>query len=83
MNQAKITLAIAAVIAAAALTTAAFTVPQQVMAYKHNHHNNHNDIKVDQQINQANFCDNGAACINDAQNNFGPQQVQLALPVMS
>jgi hypothetical protein len=72
MNQAKITLAIAAVIAAAALTTAAFTVPQQVMAYKHNHHNNHNDIKVDQQINQANFCDNGPACINEAQNNFGP-----------
>jgi hypothetical protein len=82
MKHTKITLAIAAIIAAAALATTAFTVPQQVMAYKHNHHNNHNDIKVDQQINQANFCANRSACINDAQNNFGPQQVQLAPPVM-
>jgi hypothetical protein len=49
------TLAIAAMVTAAALATVAFAVPQQVMAYRHSHHNN-NNIKVDQQINQANFC---------------------------
>jgi curli biogenesis system outer membrane secretion channel CsgG len=59
--KAKMMLAITAIVAAAAFTTAAFTVPQEVKAYKHNHHNNHNDIKVDQQINQANICDNESA----------------------
>ena len=51
------TLTITAIVAAAALASVAFAVPQQVMAggYGHRHHNN-NGIKVDQQINQANQC---------------------------
>lgn len=58
MNHSRMTLAITAIVAASALTTLAFAVPQQVMAYGHKHHNNnnHNSIKVDQQINQANQC---------------------------
>ena len=55
MNHSRMTLAITAIVAAAALATVAFAVPQQVMAYRHNHHNN-NHIKVDQQVNQANLC---------------------------
>jgi len=55
MNRSRITLAITAIVAAAALATVAFAVPQQVMAYRHNHHNG-NSIKVDQQVNQANQC---------------------------
>ena len=55
MNHSRMTLAIAAMVTAAALATVAFAVPQQVMAYRHSHHNN-NNIKVDQQVNQANFC---------------------------
>lgn len=55
MNHSRMTLAITAIVAAAALATVAFAVPQQVMAYRHNHHNN-NRIKVDQQVNQANLC---------------------------
>jgi hypothetical protein len=47
-------MAITAIVAAAALASVAFAVPQQAMAYRH-HHNN-NSIKVDQQVNQANFC---------------------------
>jgi hypothetical protein len=60
MNHRNTTLAIAAIVAAAALTGVAFAIPQQVMAggYGHRHHNNHNanSIKVDQQINQLNAC---------------------------
>ncbi len=60
MNQ-KITLAITAIVAAAALATVAFAAPQQVMAGgHHNHHNNDKGIKVDQQINQLNNCTNQA-----------------------
>jgi hypothetical protein len=77
------TLAITAIVAAAALATIAFSVPQQVMAWGHHHHNhnNHkNGIRVDQQINQLNACTD-SVCANDGQNNYGPQQVQLAPPV--
>jgi hypothetical protein len=65
MNQ-RMTLAITAIVAAAALATVAFATPQQVMAGGHNHHghNNDNGIKVDQQVNQANNCNNGAYCVN-------------------
>jgi curli biogenesis system outer membrane secretion channel CsgG len=58
MNHRRMTLAIAAIVAAAALTTVAFAVPQHVMAYRHHHHhnNNHKSIKVDQQVNQENQC---------------------------
>jgi hypothetical protein len=58
MNHRRITLAIAAIVAAAALATIAFAVSQQVMAYRHHHHHhdNHISIKVDQQVNQENQC---------------------------
>ena len=71
MNHSRITLAITAIVAAAALATVAFAVPQQAMAgYGHyNHNHNNNGIKVDQQINQLNACTNQSFCLNDAQNN--------------
>lgn len=57
MNHVKMTLTITAIVAAAALATIAFAVPQQVVAggYGHRHHNS-NGIRVDQQVNQANVC---------------------------
>jgi hypothetical protein len=71
----KVTLAIVAIVAAGVLTAAAFAIPQQALAYKH-HHNNHDNIKVDQQINQLNQCAGGAldntgsstVCVNQADN---------------
>jgi hypothetical protein len=71
MNHSRITLAITAIVAAAALATVAFAVPQQAMAGygHHNHNHNNNGIKVDQQINQLNACTNQSFCLNDAQNN--------------
>jgi hypothetical protein len=62
----NVTLAIAAIIAATALTAAAFAIPQQVLAGgHHNHNSNHNgnSLKVDQQINQLNNC-TSAYCVN-------------------
>ena len=62
MNRRNTTLAIAAIIAAAALTGVVFAIPQQVLAggYGHRHHNNNNhnanSIRVDQQVNQLNAC---------------------------
>jgi hypothetical protein len=61
MNHRNTTLAIAAIVAAAALTGVAFAIPQQVMAggYGHRHHNNNhnaNSIKVNQAVNQLNAC---------------------------
>ena len=61
MNHKSTTLAVAAIIAAAAMTGVAFAVPQQVMAGGHGHghgHNNHNSngISVNQQVNQENQC---------------------------
>lgn len=56
MNYGRLTLAITAIVAAAALATVAFAATQQVMAYRHNHHHNNNHIKVDQQVNQENQC---------------------------
>jgi hypothetical protein len=69
MNHRNTTLAIAAIVAAAALSGVAFAIPQQVMAggYGHRHHNNNhnaNSIKVDQQINQLNAC-NGTSSAPD------------------
>jgi hypothetical protein len=55
MNHSRMTLAITAIIAAAALATVALAVPQQAMAYRHSHHHD-NSIKVDQQVNQENQC---------------------------
>ena len=70
MNHKNMTLAIAAIVAAVAMTAVAFAIPQQALAYGHhnnNNHNNGNSIKVDQQISQANFCSN-STCVNDASN---------------
>lgn len=74
------TLVITAIVAAAALATIEFAVPQQVMAggygHHHNHHNRNNGLKVDQQINQENNCTH-SICANDGQNNFGLPQPQV------
>jgi archaellin len=62
------TLAIAAIVAAVAMTAAAFVVPQQALAYgHHNNHNNRNSIKISQDISQPNACSN-STCVNDASN---------------
>jgi hypothetical protein len=71
MNHKNTTLAIAAIVAAVAMTAVAFAIPQQALAYGHhnnNNHNNGNSIKVDQQISQANFCTNQSFCDNQADN---------------
>ncbi|MGB6673872.1 MAG: hypothetical protein WBE34_15685 [Candidatus Nitrosopolaris sp.] len=69
MNHSKTTLAIAAIVAALALTGVAFAIPQQALAGGHHHnHNNNNSIKVDQQINQLNNCTSNAQCANYADN---------------
>jgi hypothetical protein len=63
----RMTLAITAIVAAAALATVAFAIPQQVMAggyrHHHDHQHNNNGIKVDQQVNQENNCTQ-AFCFN-------------------
>jgi uncharacterized protein (DUF697 family) len=66
MNHKFVTLGIAAIIAAVAVTTVGFAMPQQALA--HSGHHNNNGIKVDQVINQANIC-NQSECVNDANNN--------------
>jgi hypothetical protein len=66
MNHKNTTLAIAAVVAAVAMTAGALAIPQQAMAYEHHNHN-HNSIDVSQSINQANLCSN-STCLNDASN---------------
>ena len=67
MNHKNATLAIAAIVAAVAITAVAFAVPQQALAGGHNH-NHGNSIKVDQQVDQANVCTNSSFCQNDANN---------------
>jgi hypothetical protein len=69
MNHKNMTLAIAAIVVAVAMTGIAFAIPQQALAGGHHHHNNNNNsIKVDQNTTQLNFCDNGAFCHNEANN---------------
>jgi hypothetical protein len=70
MNHKHVTLGIAAIIAAMALTAVGFAVPQQALAY--HHHNHNNGVKVDQQILQENFCANFTAC-----ENFGDNQADI------
>ena len=70
MNHKNTTLAIAAIVAAVAMTAAAFAIPQQALAgghHNHNNGNNGNSIKVSQDISQANLCSN-STCLNDANN---------------
>jgi hypothetical protein len=68
MNHKNMTLAIAAIVASVAMTTVAFAVPQQVLAYGHHNHNNSNSIKVSQDISQANLCSNSSFCLNTGSN---------------
>ena len=69
MNHKNTTLAIAAIVAAVAMTAGAFASPQQVFAHYgyHNHNSNSNNIKVDQNTTQLNLCDQ-SLCINQADN---------------
>jgi hypothetical protein len=66
MNHKKMTLGLAAIVAAVALTASVFAVPQQALAGGHHHHNN--GIKVDQSISQLNVCSNDTECLNGASN---------------
>ncbi|MDQ6863009.1 MAG: hypothetical protein M3044_04225 [Thermoproteota archaeon] len=71
MNHKNTTLAIAAIVAAVAMTTAAFAIPQQALAYghhNHNHNNNSNSIRVSQAIGQENQCSGNTTCFNQANN---------------
>ncbi len=52
-NHKNMTLAIAAIVSAVAMTAVAFAVPQQAFAYRHRNHNNSNSIKVSQDITQT------------------------------
>jgi archaellin len=68
MNHKNTTLALAAIVAAVAVTGVAFAVPQQASAYGHHHHHNSNSIKVSQDISQANLCTNSSFCLNSGSN---------------
>ena len=67
MNHKNTTLAIAAIIAAVAMTAGAFAIPQQAFAHYGHHNHNSNSIDVSQTISQANICSN-STCLNDASN---------------
>jgi hypothetical protein len=67
MNHRNTTLAIAAIVAAVAVTTIAFALPQQALAGGY-HHNHGSSVKVNQQIDQANVCTNSSFCLNEASN---------------
>jgi hypothetical protein len=67
MNHKNTTLALAAIVAAVAVTGVAFAVPQQALAGGHHHHNG-NSIRVSQDISQANLCTNSSFCLNDGSN---------------
>lgn len=71
----NLTLSIAAIVAAMALTAVAFAIPQQALAH-YRHHNNHNSntIKVDQQVNQQNSCSSPAP-LPERENSLTPQTV--------
>ena len=66
MNHKNMTLAIAAILAAVAVTAVALVVPQQAVAYGHHNHNS-NSIKVDQNTTQLNLCDQ-SLCANQGDN---------------
>ena len=67
MNHKNMTLALAAIVVAIAITSLAFAIPQHVMAKGHHDHNNGSGIKVNQPVTQFNSCNN-ATCLNDANN---------------
>jgi hypothetical protein len=65
MNHKNMTLGLAAILAAVALTASAFAIPQQALAGGHHHHNN--GVKVNQQIDQLNAC-SFSLCVNQGNN---------------
>jgi hypothetical protein len=65
MNHKNMTLAIAAIVAAVAMTAIAFAIPQQAFAHYGHHYSN--SIKVDQNTTQLNLCDH-SLCANQADN---------------
>jgi len=67
MNHKNTTLAIAAIVAAVAMTAGAFAMPQQAFAHYGHHNHNSNSVDVSQSISQANLCSN-STCLNDASN---------------
>jgi hypothetical protein len=69
MNHKNATLAIAAIVAAVAMTAVAFAIPQQALAGGHHHYNHNNSVDVTQNISQANLCSGNTTCANDAHNN--------------
>ena len=73
MNHKNTTLAIAAIIAAVAMTAAAFAIPQQAQAGGHNH-NHGSSIDVSQNTSQINACTNNATCVNSASNSADIQR---------
>jgi len=67
MNHKNMTFALAAIVVIVAVTSVGLVVPQQTLAY--HHHNSHNNsIRVDQNISQANLCDQ-SICVNTGNNN--------------
>ena len=67
MNHKYVILGIATIIAAVAVNAVGFALPQQALAHYSHHHHNNNGIKINQDISQANFC-NQSECVNDANN---------------
>ena len=67
MNHKNTTLAIMAIVAAVAMTAAAFPIPQQALAHYGHHNHYSNSVDVSQNISQANLCSN-STCLNDASN---------------
>ena len=67
MNHKNTTLAIAAIVAAVAMTAGAFAMPQQAFAHYGHHNHNGKSISVDQNTTQLNFCDK-SLCANQADN---------------
>jgi conjugal transfer/entry exclusion protein len=67
MNYKNTTLAIAAIVAAVAITAIAFAIPQQAFAHYGHHNHNSNSITVDQNTTQVNLCDQ-SLCGNQADN---------------
>jgi hypothetical protein len=66
MNHKYVTLGIAAIIAAVAVSAVGFAMPQQALA--HSGHHNNNGIKVNQDITQVNACANDTTCVNSGSN---------------
>jgi hypothetical protein len=67
MNHRNTTLAIAAIVAAVAMTAAAFVIPQQALAGGHSH-NHGSSVDVSQNTSQLNACSDNATCVNSASN---------------